>query len=127
MQVSGFIGLFANAATLNGPTFAGNVLANNLISSDGHLTIACGRLLSAEAQVTLIDDIISIGCAGTIVTPEGVLGTPVVTGPGGGGGNVGGSSGFNGGQAVPEPATLLLFGLGLAGLFTFRKRLFPVA
>ena len=28
---------------------------------------------------------------------------------------------------VPEPATFLLFGFALAGLFTFRKRLLPVA
>jgi len=51
------VGLYwtvGTAATLNGPTFAGNVLANQLISSDGNLTMACGRLLSAESQVTLI-------------------------------------------------------------------------
>ena len=51
------VGLYwtvGTAATLNGPTFAGNVLANQLNSSDGNLTMACGRLLSAESQVTLI-------------------------------------------------------------------------
>ncbi len=53
----------ASAATLNGPTFAGNVLAHDLISSDGNLTITCGRLLSAETQVTLNQDKVSItGC-----------------------------------------------------------------
>ena len=52
-----------SAATLNGPTFAGNVLAHDLISSDGDLKIDCGRLLSATTQVTLIHDKISIaGC-----------------------------------------------------------------
>ena len=105
------VGLYwsvGSAATLDGDTFAGNVLAHDLISSNGDLTIACGRLLSAETQVTLIHDNISTGC-------EGV-------GFGSGGFDQGG-----GGQAVPEPATLLLFGFGLAGLFTFRKRLFPVA
>jgi hypothetical protein len=116
------------AATLNGPTFAGNVLAHDLISSDGDLTITCGRLLSATTQVTLIQDNISIGCVGTgvgsSVENSGGFGGGVVPTPG----SVlpGGSQGqrVNG---VPEPATLLLFGFGLAGLFTFRKRLLPVA
>ena len=62
------VGVYWNvhsAATLNGPTFAGNVLAHDLISSDGNLHIACGRLLSATTQVTLIQDHISIGCGKT--------------------------------------------------------------
>jgi len=37
----------------------------------------------------------------------------------------GGNGGPNG--QVPEPATLLLLGFGLAGLFTFRKKFLPVA
>ncbi len=105
------VGLYwsvGSAATLDGDTFAGNVLAHDLISSNGDLTIACGRLLSAETQVTLIHDTISIGC-------EGI-------GFGSGGFDQGGGS-----KVVPEPAALLLLGFGLAGLFTFRKSLFPVA
>jgi len=97
-------------ATLNGPVFAGNVLANTLISSDGNLTIACGRLLSAESQVTLIMDTISTGCAGV--------------GSGSGGFDQGNQSVI---PEIPEPATLLLLGFGLAGAYTFRKRLSPVA
>lgn len=96
------VGLYwtvASAATLNGPTFAGNVLAHDLISSDGDLTMTCGRLLSAETQVTLINDKVSItGCAG----------------------NSGGfdQRGFveSGGQTVPEPSPLALLGLGFAAL-----------
>ena len=106
------VGLYFNvatSATLNGPTFAGNVLANTVDSSDGNLTIACGRLLSSESQVTLIQDNISIGCL------DGGFGS-------GGfdqGADIG--SGGPGGQAIPEPGTLLLLGLGLAGLFGLRK------
>ena len=109
------VGLYwtvASAATLDGDTFAGNVLANAAITSNGGLTIACGRLASADANVTLIMDSISIGC-----------GTAGTTGFGSGGFDQAGA----GGTVVPEPATLLLFGFGLAGLFASRKRLFPVA
>jgi hypothetical protein len=129
-------GIFWNVgsgATLNGPTFAGNVLAHDLISSDGDLTIACGRLASAETQVTLIHDKISIGClAGSGgVGSNGFSGGIDVTfrvGPGGGAPvpvavAILPSAPVPG---VPEPGTLLLLGFGLAGLFTFRKRLFPL-
>lgn len=102
------VGLYwtvASAATLNGPTFAGNVLAHDLISSDGDLTIACGRLLSAETQVTLIHDNISItGCAGNS------------------GGYDQGADFGSGGQTIPEPSTVALLGLGFAALGFIRRR-----
>ena len=90
-------------------TFAGNVLARDLISSDGNLTIGCGRLLSATKQVTLIQDNISILCLDH---------------------GFGSSGGFNqgvGAAAVPEPGTFLIFGSLLVDLFGFRKRLFSAA
>ena len=102
------VGLYwtvASAATLNGPTFEGNVLAHDLISSDGDLTITCGRLLSAETQVTLIHDNVSItGCTGNS-----------------GGFDQGVSIG-SGEQTVPEPSTLALLGLGFAALGFARHR-----
>jgi hypothetical protein len=98
-----FVGLYwtvGAAATLNGPTFAGNVLAHDLISSDGNLTITCGRLLSAETQVTLIQDNISItGCTSNGYDQGGTATTP---------------------PAVPEPVSMVLLGSGL--LITYRRR-----
>jgi len=100
----------ASAATLNGPTFVGNVLARDLISSDGNLTMTCGRLLSATGQVTLIQDSISItGCLNT----SGGFDQGNVAGGGGGNG---------GGGTVPEPATLAMVFIGLWGLAATRAR-----
>ncbi len=104
------VGLYwsvATAATLNGPTFDGNVLAQDLISSDGDLTITCGRLLSSEKQVTLIQDHISIGCAG-VGFGSGGFDQGAVIGSGGTGGSAG--------RVIPEPGSLALLALGLAGL-----------
>lgn len=111
------VGVYWNvrsAATINGDTFAGNVLANGLISSDGNLTLDCGRLLSANSQVTLIKDRVSItGCDGA----SGGYDQGVAIGSGGTGGSNGDVVAF-----VPEPATFGLFGLGLLGLMATRRK-----
>jgi hypothetical protein len=58
------VGLYwtvASSATINGPTFAGNVMAHTSITSDGNLTLDCGRLLANTGNVTMIQDTVSIG------------------------------------------------------------------
>ena len=98
--------------------FAGNILALKEIAFNPGATDLCGRALSRTALV-------SFAGVGTVPEPgeAGVEANQV-------GGGCLSSQGLNGGpgpRQVPEPDTLLLFGIGLAGLFTSRKSLFPVA
>jgi hypothetical protein len=111
------VGLYwdvGSQATLNGPTFEGNVLAGTLIAVGAGVTIDCGRLASHTAQVTLIMDTISTGCTRTGFTGSGGFDQ-------GGGGTTGGGGGGGGGTAVPEPGTLGL--MVLSGLMMLGGRL----
>lgn len=111
-------GLFWNvgsSATLDSDTiFAGNILALASITMGSGVTIDCGRALANTGTVTMINDSISIGC----ITIEGI--------------DLEGSNGLNNfGEiltaGIPEPSSLILFGVGLLSLVVISRRYAVVA
>jgi type VI secretion system secreted protein VgrG len=104
------------SATLGTSTiFAGNILASDSITLDPSASIACGRAFAYTGLVTMADtNFISDNCS--------VYNT--LTGYSSTGPTDFGSYGFSGNSQAgiaPEPGTLLLLGIGLAGLVAFRR------
>lgn len=101
-----------SSATLGtGTLFAGNIIADQSVTLNTAARVLCGRAIALNAAVTMDTNVISNDCSG-----GGDYGT----------GNTDfGSEGFSGGSdiaTVPEPATMMLLGMGLVGGVIRRKR-----
>jgi Ice-binding-like/PEP-CTERM motif len=118
-------GLFWNvgsSATIDVNTaFLGNILALASITFNTFSTNYCGRALADTAAVTLDQNSLSGSCTGMLAGSAGLNGGLDVINLQGGGTQVVFLP-FAPVSSVPEPGTLVLFGLGLAGLFVSTKR-----
>ena len=114
---SGVFWQVGSSATLGtGTLFAGNILANQSITLNTSAQIGCGRALALNGAVTMDTNTVSNDC----IAFNGDSGRSDF-------GSSGFSGGFSGDQAVPEPGTLTLLGVGflsfaaLSSFLTSRK------
>lgn len=112
--LSGVYWQVGSSATLGtGTVLAGNILADQSITLNTSAKILCGRAIALNAAVTMDTNTISNNCNAY----NGGIGS---SGP-----QDFGSEGFSGNgnvTAIPEPATTLLFGTGIAVLLGFRMK-----
>lgn len=108
----GLYWLVGSSATLGtGTTFAGNILALESIDLKNSASILCGRALAQTGAVTMDTNTISASC---------VEGGDFSTGR-----TDFGSLGFSGdgeAESVPEPASIMMLGVGLLAMLRFGSR-----
>jgi hypothetical protein len=114
--LGGVFWVVGSAATLNASSsLVGNILAASGIQMLDSATISCGRALTPGA-VTLSNNTINSGCAGSSFSSSNGLSGGINFTPGPGPGGSGGTA-----TVVPEPATFGLLLVGLTTLLPLRK------